>query len=48
MKLAVVRNKLARVERAIERAIERGETPGAVVLARLGQFMNRHLPEALR
>jgi CubicO group peptidase (beta-lactamase class C family) len=36
VKLALVRNKLARVERALERAIERGETPGAVVLARLG------------
>ena len=37
MKLAAVRDKLARVERAIGRAVERGETPGAVVLARMGE-----------
>jgi CubicO group peptidase (beta-lactamase class C family) len=43
VKLAVVRNKLARVERAIERAIERGETPGAVVLARLGSELRCEL-----
>jgi CubicO group peptidase (beta-lactamase class C family) len=39
VKLAAVRNKLERVDRAIGRAIERGETPGAVVLARLGDSL---------
>lgn len=43
MRQAAVRNKLARVERAIERAIERGETPGAVVLARMGDELRFEL-----
>ncbi len=37
MKLAVVRRKLERVERAIEKAIDKGELPGCVVLARQGE-----------
>ena len=36
VKLAEVNRRLGKVERAIERAIERGELPGAVVLARMG------------
>lgn len=36
MKLSLVRKKLERVDRAIEKAIERGEIPGGVVLARQG------------
>ena len=36
MKLAVVRRKLGRVDRAIGKAIERGEIPGTVVLAGRG------------
>jgi len=43
VKLALVRNKLARVERALGRAIERGETPGAVVLARMGSELRYEL-----
>jgi CubicO group peptidase (beta-lactamase class C family) len=43
VKLAAVRNKLARVERAIGRALERGETPGAVVLARMGDQLRFEL-----
>src|SRR5207247_3541327 len=35
MKWAAIRRKLGRVDRAIERAIERAETPGAVLLARM-------------
>ena len=35
MKWAVVRRKLSRVERAIDKAIEDAQTPGAVVLARM-------------
>jgi CubicO group peptidase (beta-lactamase class C family) len=37
VKLAVVRRKLARVERELQKAIDRGEIPGAVVLARQGE-----------
>lgn len=37
MKLAAVRRKLGRVDRAVGRAIERGELPGAVILARQGE-----------
>ena len=33
MKLAQVRRKLGRLDRAIDKAIEKGELPGAVVLA---------------
>ena len=36
MKLAAVRRKLDRVDRTVEKAIERGETAGAVVLAQMG------------
>ena len=36
MKLAQVRRKLRRVDRAIEKAIARSEIPGAVVRARQG------------
>lgn len=35
MKWSAVRRKLARVDRAIDKAIEKAETPGAVVLARM-------------
>jgi CubicO group peptidase (beta-lactamase class C family) len=35
MKWAAIRRRLARVDRAIEKAIERAETPGAVLLARM-------------
>lgn len=35
MKWAVVRRKLARVDRALDKAIDRAEIPGAVVLARM-------------
>lgn len=37
MRRAAVRRKLARVDRAISQAIEKGEIPGAVVLARGGE-----------
>ncbi len=37
MKLALVRRKLERVDRAVEKAIAKGETPGCVVLARQGE-----------
>ena len=37
MKLALVRRKLARVDRTIEKAIARGEIPGCVVQARMGE-----------
>lgn len=37
MKWSLVRRKLARVDRAIDRAIEASEIPGAVVLARMAQ-----------
>ncbi len=36
MRLAEVRRKLQRADRAIEKAIDGGEIPGAVVLARMG------------
>jgi CubicO group peptidase (beta-lactamase class C family) len=36
LKLAEVRRKLERVDRAIDKAIEKGEIPGAVILARQG------------
>lgn len=39
MKLAVVRNKLARIERAVEKAIAKGETPGCVILAHQGEAL---------
>jgi len=35
VKWSVVRRKLARVDRAIDKAIEAQEIPGAVVLARM-------------
>jgi len=35
MRASVIRRKLARVDRALEKAIEAGETPGAVLLARM-------------
>ena len=37
MKLAEVRRKLERVDRAVHKAIEKGEIPGAVMLARQGE-----------
>lgn len=37
MKLAQVRRKLARVDRVIEKAIDKGELPGAVVIAEYGE-----------
>ena len=37
MKLAEVKRRLGKVERAIEKAIEAGELPGAVVMARMGE-----------
>jgi CubicO group peptidase (beta-lactamase class C family) len=39
VKLAAVRRKLERVDRALGKAIERGETSGAVVLARMGEAL---------
>jgi CubicO group peptidase (beta-lactamase class C family) len=39
VKLAAVRRKLERVDRAVTRAIERGELPGAVVLAKQGDLL---------
>ncbi len=36
MKLALVRRKLERVERAVGKAVEKGELPGGVILARMG------------
>ncbi len=41
MKLAEVRRRLARVDRAIERSIERGELCGCVALARAGELEYR-------
>jgi CubicO group peptidase (beta-lactamase class C family) len=38
LKLAAVRRKLERVDHALEKAIANGETPGAVVLARMGEL----------
>lgn len=38
MKLAAVRRKLERVDHAVEKAIADGETPGAVVMARMGEL----------
>ena len=37
MKLAEVNRRLGKVERAIEKAIESGELPGAVVMAQMGE-----------
>lgn len=37
MKLAEVNRRLGKVERAIDKAIELGELPGAVVMARMGE-----------
>ena len=37
MKLAAVRRKLERVDRLVGKAIEKGELPGAVILAALGE-----------
>jgi len=37
LKLAQVRRKLARVDRAVHKAIDRGELPGAVILAAMGE-----------
>jgi CubicO group peptidase (beta-lactamase class C family) len=37
MRHAVIRRKLAKVDRALEKAIEAAETPGAVVLARMAR-----------
>ena len=37
MKLSLVRRKLEKVDRSIEKAIDRGELPGAVVLAQQGE-----------
>ncbi len=39
MKLAAVRRKLERVDRAVEKAISSGETPGCVVRARQGEAL---------
>jgi CubicO group peptidase (beta-lactamase class C family) len=39
MKLAEVNRRLGKVERAIEKAIEAGELPGAVVMARMGEAL---------
>jgi CubicO group peptidase (beta-lactamase class C family) len=38
VKLAAVRRKLERVDHAVEKAIADGETPGAVVMARMGEL----------
>jgi CubicO group peptidase (beta-lactamase class C family) len=40
LKLAAVRRKLERVDRALGKAIERGETSGAVVIAQLGEALS--------
>ncbi len=40
MKLAEVNRRLGKVERAIEKAIELGELPGAVVMARMGEALS--------
>ena len=40
MKLAEVNRRLGKVERAIEKAIEAGELPGAVVMARMGEALS--------
>ena len=37
MRLAEVNRRLGKIERAIEKAIEAGELPGAVVMARMGE-----------
>jgi CubicO group peptidase (beta-lactamase class C family) len=39
LKLAAVRKKLERVDRALGKAIEKGELPGAVILARQGDAL---------
>jgi len=40
VKLAEVNRRLGKVERAIEKAIEAGELPGAVVMARMGEALS--------
>jgi CubicO group peptidase (beta-lactamase class C family) len=40
LKLAAVRRKLERVDRAIEKAIAKGELPGAVIQARIGDQLS--------
>lgn len=42
MKLAEVKRRLGKVERAIEKAIEAGELPGAVVMAQMGEELSFH------
>lgn len=39
MKLALVKRKLERADRAVKRAVEKGELPGAVVVARQGEHL---------
>jgi CubicO group peptidase (beta-lactamase class C family) len=39
LKLSLVRRKLERVDRAVNRAIEKGEIPGAVILAKMGDAL---------
>ena len=54
MRRSAIRRKLGRVDRAIEKAIERAETPGAVLLARMPrdgeaiEFASRHGHAVLR
>jgi CubicO group peptidase (beta-lactamase class C family) len=54
MRWSAIRRKLGRVERAIDKAIERAETPGAVLLARMPrdgervEFASRHGHAVLR
>jgi CubicO group peptidase (beta-lactamase class C family) len=50
MKWSVINRKLARVERAIDKSIDRAEIPGAVVLARMprdGELIEYHLARGL-
>jgi len=39
LKLAAVRRKLGRIDRAVDKAIERGELPGVVILASWGEHL---------
>jgi CubicO group peptidase (beta-lactamase class C family) len=39
LKLSLVRRKLERVDRAVNRAIDKGEIPGAVILAKMGDSL---------
>jgi CubicO group peptidase (beta-lactamase class C family) len=39
LKLAAVRRKLKRVDRVVQRAVDKGEIPGAVVLAEMGEHL---------